>query len=78
MSNTFFMGGRKIFQGRLRPPLRPPLVTDLYSISVLIVDLTCFKVENVRGLTHVGYCMCFQTSSAYLVRTLSVWEIYFC
>ena len=35
------------------PP--PPLVADLRSISVFIVDLTCFNVENIRGLTHVLY-----------------------
>jgi len=28
------------------------------------------------ALTHI--CMCFQTSNAFLVRNLSVWEIYLC
>jgi len=56
MSNTFFRGGEKISKGLFTCPCAP-LVTDLHSISVFTVDLTCFNVENVRTLTHVLYVL---------------------
>ena len=52
MSNIFFRGAKKFSKGVFARPCAP-LVTDLHSISVFTVDLTCFNVENVRGLTHV-------------------------
>jgi len=30
---------------------------DLHSISIFTVDLTCFNIENVRGITHVLYAI---------------------
>ena len=45
-----------------------------HSISVL--GLTCFMEENV--LWHSDTRMCFQTSSTFTARNLSVWEIYLC
>ena len=44
-----FQGEAKNFPWGLSPLLRPQ-VTDLHSISVSTVDLTCFNVENVNVL----------------------------
>jgi len=54
MSNTFSGVGRN-FPRAPSPAPALPLVTDLHSICVFTVGLTCFNVENIRGLTQVLY-----------------------
>jgi len=48
-----------------------------YAIHFLFLNLTCFMLENVLSNMDV-LCMFFQKSSAFLVRNISVWEIYLC
>jgi len=37
-----------------------------------------FDLFHRRKCTYSYTCLCFQTSSAFLVQNLSVWEIYLC
>jgi len=46
------------------------------SVSSAIQFVLRFDLLNRRKCTHFHTRMCFQTSSAFLVRNLSVWETY--
>jgi len=44
-----------------------PVIEAYLTISFLFSDLICFMAENI-----------LQTLSAFLMRNISVWEIYLC
>jgi len=72
---THFSGGGENFSKGVFVHPCAPLVTDLHSISVFTVNLTCFNVENVRGLTHV-LCVFPKVQLIFSAKSFSLGNIF--
>jgi len=76
MSNKFFKRGAKNFPRASLPAPASPLVTDLHSVSLFTVDLTCFNVENVRGLTQALYVFPNVQRKLFSVKSFSLGNLF--